>query len=215
MLNKRLHIAVLCSRHAPGLDGLLRHPSRGVLYDVDCILTTESVFANSNVPVILHPIHAFYLGAPIGDRDIRRRYDARTAEYLRFTGIDLVVTLGYDYVITEPLLAAFPDRIYNVHDSDVPRYPGLHATRDAIFAGERQTFSSVHVVTDELCAGPLIALSEPFPVASFALEAARAGYVDIVKAYAYAHREWMMRSAWGDLVVFALEQRVGLREAVV
>jgi folate-dependent phosphoribosylglycinamide formyltransferase PurN len=212
MLNERLHIAVLCSRHAPGLDGLLRHPSRHLLYEVDCILTTESVFANSEVPVILHPIHAFYHGAPIGDREIRQRYDARTAEYLKFTGTDLVITLGYRYVITEPLLASFPDRICNVHDADVPQYPGLHATREAIVAGERETFSSVHIVTADLNAGPVIARSEPFPVAAFAREAARAGYEDIVRAYAYAHREWMMRSAWGDLVVSALEQREVLRE---
>ena len=214
MLNEPLHVAVLCSKRAPGLDALLRHPSRGIVYDVDVIMTTESAYANHDVPVIPYPIVSFYGGAPIGDREIRRRYDARTAGYLELLGIDVVLTLGYLYVITEPFLTKFRDRIFNIHDSDVPRYPGLHATRDAIVAGEQSTFSSVHIVTSELDGGPVIARSDPFPVAAFAREAARRGHNDIVSAYAYAQREWMMRSAWGDLAVQALEQRVGLREAV-
>ncbi|MGZ4779161.1 MAG: formyltransferase family protein [Thermoanaerobaculia bacterium] len=204
MLSDRLHVAVLCSKRAPGLDALLRHPLRGTLYDLDCIVSTESAFDDCELPVIPHPIRPFYAGAPIRDREIRRRYDEHTAQCLRFMGIDVVVTLGYLYVITEPLLAAFPDRILNVHDADVPRYPGLHATRDAIIAGERQTFSSVHIVTSDLDSGPVIERSDPFPVAEFAQEAARAGHGDIVRAYAYAQREWMIRSSWADLVVNAL-----------
>jgi phosphoribosylglycinamide formyltransferase-1 len=214
MLNEPLHVAVLCSTRAPGLDALLRHPSRGIVYDIDVIMTTEPSFVNHDVPVIPYPILSFYGGAPIGDREIRRRYDSRTASYLEFLGIDIVLTLSYLYVISEPLLISFRDRIFNIHDSDVPRYPGLHATRDAIVAGEKSTFSSVHIVTPDLDAGPVIARSEPFPVAEFAREAARHGHNDIVSAYAYAQREWMMRSAWGDLAVQALEQRVGLRQAI-
>jgi folate-dependent phosphoribosylglycinamide formyltransferase PurN len=214
MLNEPLHLAVLCSKRAPGLDALLRHPLRGIVYEVDCLMTTEPAFANHGVPVIPYPIVSFYGGAPIGDRQIRRRYDSRTAGDLELLGIDVVLTLGYLYVISEPLLTTFRDRIFNIHDSDVPRYPGLHATRDAIVAGEKSTFSSVHIVTSDLDAGPVIARSEPFPVAAFAREAARQGHDDIVSAYAYAQREWMMRSAWGDLAVQALEQRVGLREAI-
>ena len=209
-----LNVAVLCSKRAPGLPALLRHPARGVLFNVDCIVTTEPAFPNQDVPVIPCPIREFYAGAPIRDREIRRRYDERTARYLQSIGIDAVVTLGYLYVITEPLLAAFPNRIFNVHDGDVPRYRGLHATRDAIAAGERQTFSAAHIVTAELDAGPVIARSEPFPVASFAREAALGGHDDIVRAYAWAQREWMMRSAWGALVVSALETLAEVEAAV-
>jgi phosphoribosylglycinamide formyltransferase 1 len=132
----------------------------------------------------------------------RKAFDAETAVMLR--GCDVVVLLGYLFVLTEPLLAAFPDRIFNVHDSDLPRYPGLHATRDAIYAGERETRSSVHVVTAELDAGPVIARSDAFPVAPFVHDAVAAGEHDIVRAYAYSHREWMMRSTWGVLAAEAV-----------
>lgn len=146
-------------------------------------------------------------------RSDRRAFDAETASMLRAHDVDAVVLLGYLFVITEPLLAAYPDRILNVHDADLtlrnedgsPRYPGLHATRDAIYAGERETRSSVHLVTPELDAGPVIARSEAFAVAPFIHEAVARGEHDIVRAYAYAQREWMMRSTWGALAAQALD----------
>ena len=134
----------------------------------------------------------------------RKAFDAETAAMLR--GCDVVVLLGYLFVLTEPLLDAFPGRILNLHDSDLPRYPGLHATRDAIYAGERETRSSAHIVTAQVDAGPVIARSAAFPVAPFVHEAVARGEHDIVRAYAYAQREWMMRSTWGALAAEAVER---------
>ena len=121
---------------------------------------------------------------------------------LRPFNVDAVILLGYLFVITEPLLAEYPNRIVNVHDADLmlrhhdgsPRYPGLHATRDAIIAGEHETRSSAHLVTPQVDAGPLLARSEAFPVAPFVHQAVARGDHDIVRAYAYAQREWIMRT---------------------
>ena len=198
-----LNIAVLCSKRAPGLDGLLRHPERGTLFDVDCVVTSEPWTAPPvrDIPVISHPIRAFYrqYGKKLSDMTVRRHYDAATAKLLFPLCLDAVVLLGYLYVITEPLLLRYPYRILNVHDSDLPSYPGLHATRDAILAGERETRSTVHIVTRELDAGPIVARSRPFTVEPFAPETAR--------AHAYKHRERMMRT-WGSLVVDGLRSFV-------
>jgi folate-dependent phosphoribosylglycinamide formyltransferase PurN len=178
---------VLCSKRAPGLEALRER------VNVACVLDRRPPRG--------------------GDRE---SFDAVTAAMLALYDVDAIVLLGYLYVITEPLLEAFPDRIVNVHDADLtlrdgsggPRYPGLHATRDAIFAGERETRSSVHVVTPELDAGPVILRSEAFPVAPFVHQAVARGENDIVRAYAYAQREWMMRSTWGALAADALERLV-------
>ena len=215
MLTDVLHAAVLCSKRAPGFASLLHHPFRGPLFEVDCVMTTEPDLADCGVPVIAHPIRSFYddRRAALRDLDVRRDYDAATAAILRHLGIDTVILLGYLYVVTDALLDAFPGRVLNVHDADLalrrpdggPRYPGLHSTRNAIVAGERETRSSVHRVTPELDGGPVIVRSEPFPVAPFVHDAVQGGHSDIVRAYAYAHREWMIRSSWGALVVNALE----------
>jgi phosphoribosylglycinamide formyltransferase 1 len=217
-----LNIAVLTSGRAPGLRELLRHPARGVLFDVDCVV--EAVPSpvpdrewreapGHGVPLISHSIRDFYGSAPISERRLRRYYDARTAEMLFPLCLDAVVLLGYLYVITEPMLVLYPDRILNVHDSDLPRFPGLHATRDAVLAGEAETRSSVHIVTKALDRGPVIARSDAYPVAPFARQAAAANARDVVNAYAYAHREWMMRTSWANLVVDGL-RTVCARESV-
>ena len=183
MLSDFLHVGVLTSDRARGLDGLLHHPFRGTLYDVDCILTRH----------------------PPRDLALRASFDEETAELLWQSGVDTVLLLGYLWIATEPLLSAFPNRIFNVHDG-LQRYPGLHATREAILAGESETYSIVHHVTPALDGGPVIARSRPLPVAPFVREAVMIGATDIVRAYAYAHREWMIRSTWSDLLVHALEE---------
>jgi folate-dependent phosphoribosylglycinamide formyltransferase PurN len=187
-----LNIAVVTSNRAPGLEGLKSHPLRGSLFEISSVLTRR----------------------PPSDKSLREWYDGQTAEMLLRSGCDYVILLGYLFVITEPLLGAFPDRILNVHDG-TQRYPGLHATRSAIVAGETETRSIVHVVTRELDKGPVVVQSDPFPVAPFISRAVIAGEMDIVRAYAYAHREWAMRSSWGELIVEALLQVAVYDEAVV
>jgi folate-dependent phosphoribosylglycinamide formyltransferase PurN len=135
---------------------------------------------------------------------LRREHDARLAEELTRLGTDLVVCLGYLYILTEPMLSAFRGRILNLHDGE-PRFPGLHATRDAILAGARETRSIVHIVNETLDGGPLLFASKPYPVAPFVHEAVRTREMKIVNAYAYAHREWMIRDAWPKLLDRAIE----------
>jgi formyltetrahydrofolate hydrolase len=114
-------------------------------------------------------------------------------------------------------LRAYPGRIVNVHGSDLarrgadgrPLYPGLRAVRDAIRAGELETRATSHVVTEDLDAGSILRRSRPFPVPPLvaALSAAGAGHA--VNAYAYAHQEWMLATAWGPLLLDAIAGAAG------
>jgi len=197
-------VAVLCSKRAPGLDYVLHHPDRGSMYDVACVVTTHDAPALDDVPLIHHSPRSF---------DVRAEFDAITAETLQQLDVDVVVLLGYLYVLTAPMLDAFPGRILNMHDGEL-RYAGLHATRDAILAGERETRSTLHVVTEKVDAGPVLAVSEAFPVAPLVADALALGALDMIRAYAYAHREWMMRRCWGPMVVAELEKLACFAEAV-
>ena len=218
---KPLRIAVLCSSRAPGFEELVRNHARGNLFEIACVVTSEElppphvVTAAPSTPVIVHPLRAFHRAraAKLRDMDVRSEYDRETLAILRAHQVDAVVLLGYLYIVTAVLLAEFPGRVVNVHDSDLalraatgePRYAGLRSTLDAIRAGERETRSTVHFVSDRLDAGPVILRSDAYPVPSFVKRANEAGAIDIVKAFAYAQREWMMRDCWGELVVDALE----------
>ena len=217
-----LRVALLGSHRAPGHRFLLEEDgNRGAVYDLVCALTSEPEFEAkpaleaAGVPVLVYDIHEFYRarGARLSDLDVRRDYDRATLQALRPYRPDVIVLAGYLYLLTEPMLEAFPDRIVNVHDSDLrlagadgrPRYRGLRSTRDAIFAGEPETRATAHVVTAELDGGPPLVRSGGFPVHPLVVAARAWGATDILKAYAYAHREWVIRSSWGPLLAKAIE----------
>lgn len=217
-----LRVAVLCSRRAPGVERLLERGGPGRGFEVVVGMTSEpesaarEAFVRASVPFVTHDVRAFHrsLGAPLSDREARATYDARTLEILEPHRPDVVVLIGYLYVATPALLEAFPDRILNVHDADLrirgrdgrPRYRGLRSTYDAVAGGESETRSTVHLATEEVDVGPPIAVSPAFPVHTMMIDARRWGDEDVIKAYAYAQREWMMRSSWGPLVELALQR---------
>ena len=215
-----LRIAVLCSHRAPGVERLLEAGGPGRGFEVVAGVTSEpecvsrGAFVEAEVPLVTHDLRAFHrsLGAPLSDREARAAYDARTLEILGPHRPDVVVLLAYLYVVTPTLLEAFPDRVLNVHDADLrirgrdglPRYRGLYSTYEAIASGESETRSTVHLATERVDEGPPVAVSPPFPVHSMIIDARRWGADDVIKSYAYAQREWMMRAAWGPLVERAL-----------
>ncbi|HEX7705446.1 MAG TPA: formyltransferase family protein [Thermoanaerobaculia bacterium] len=220
-LRSPLRVAVLCSHRAPGSVALLEHAKRSLRWDVVCAITTEpfcqdmEVFERAGVPLLTSPLREFHRerSFSLKDRDARASFDAQTVDSLRQFDVDVVLLLGYLYVVTDVLLDAFPGRVFNIHDSDLAienskgkrRYVGLHSTRDAIVAGELEIRSTLHKVTSQLDAGPIVIRSRAYPIAPFARAAAHAGHADIVRAYAYAQREWMMRDAWGSMAVHAIE----------
>jgi folate-dependent phosphoribosylglycinamide formyltransferase PurN len=218
-----LKVALLCSHRAPGLRFLLREdPERGSLYDLVCCLSSEEECAareeaeRHGVPFLPHSIARFTArrGTRRGDLAARADYDRETLALLAPFAPDLLVLSSYLLIVTEPLLSAYPARIVNVHHSDLTKadpYVGLHAVRDAILAGETETKATAHIVTARLDEGPILCLSDPFPVSPLARDALEWGAMDVLRAYAFAHQEWMLRSAWGPLLSEAIA-RMAVRE---
>jgi Formyl transferase len=169
----------------------------------------------AGIPFVVHSIHDFCRsrGRPVRDLAMRAAYDAQTVRLLAPFRPDVVVLSSYLYILTEPMLSFFRGRILNIHHSDLtlrngdgsPRYVGLRSVRDAVLAGETETRATVHLATRNLDDGPLYLRSWPFPVSPLTRDALALGAVDILKAYAYAHQEWMLRSAWGPLIASSLE----------
>lgn len=70
---------------------------------------------------------------------------------------DLIVCAGYMRIISANALARLDVPMINIHPSLLPRYPGLNTHARALAAGDAEHGASVHVVTPELDAGPVIA----------------------------------------------------------
>ncbi len=86
----------------------------------------------------------------------RDAYDRALVGELQTRRVDLVCLAGYMRLVGEPMLAAFPCRILNIHPSLLPAFPGLDAQRQALEHGVRVSGATVHIVTGELDGGPII-----------------------------------------------------------
>ncbi len=67
-----------------------------------------------------------------------------------------IVLAGFMRILTPVFVNQWSGRILNIHPSLLPRHPGLDTHRRAIEAGDAEAGASVHVVTPELDAGPVI-----------------------------------------------------------
>ena len=91
--------------------------------------------------------------------------DAVIAETLASHDVELVVLAGYMKKLGARTLARFEGRILNAHPALLPKFGGkgmfgLHVHQAVLEAGETLTGASVHVVTEEYDAGPVIAQRE-------------------------------------------------------
>ena len=85
------------------------------------------------------------------------------AEVLGVGDIDLVVLAGYMRIVGPATIATVGGRIINTHPALLPSFPGAHAVRDALAAGVRVSGCTVHLVTEVLDGGPILA-QEAVPV---------------------------------------------------
>lgn len=91
-----------------------------------------------------------------------RALDEAMAAALAESGADWVLLAGYMKKLGPRVLAAYRDRIVNTHPALLPKYGGRgyygRRVHEAVLAaGERESGASVHLVTDEYDAGPVIA----------------------------------------------------------
>lgn len=87
----------------------------------------------------------------------REAYDTAVADALEARRVDLVCLAGFMRLIGPALLDRFPHRVLNIHPSLLPAFPGLHAQRQAFEYGVKVAGATVHLVTEALDAGPIVA----------------------------------------------------------
>ena len=105
--------------------------------------------ANKNgVPVAVVPSKLF---------SSRKAHEKLIVSILKDQRVEVVVLAGYMRIFTPYFIKAFKGRVLNIHPSLLPAFKGAHAIRDAFVAGVKETGVSVHVVTEALDAGRVLA----------------------------------------------------------
>jgi len=127
----------------------------------------EIAVVTSNVADALGLANARELGLPTAVFESRGRkredHDADVIASLRAHNVDLVCLAGYMRLLSPLFVAAFPQRILNIHPSLLPSFPGLESQKQALDYGVKFAGCTVHFVDENLDAGPII-LQSAVPV---------------------------------------------------
>ena len=150
----RLRVGVLVSGEGSNLQALLTatrdpmYPARVVvvLANHDCAALEKARKAGVTRSVFR-----------LADYPDRRTRDLEMARSLRFHGAELVVCAGYDAILVPAFTRQFSGRIINIHPSLLPAFSGtMDAVAQALQSGVAETGCTVHIVTDDVDAGPVI-----------------------------------------------------------
>jgi phosphoribosylglycinamide formyltransferase-1 len=93
----------------------------------------------------------------------RAEHDADVIACLRAHQVDLVCLAGYMRLLSPHFIAAFPNRILNIHPSLLPAFPGLAAQEQAFDYGVKVAGCTVHFVDEHLDHGAIV-LQRAIPV---------------------------------------------------
>ena len=86
----------------------------------------------------------------------REPYDRLVVAALREANVELICLAGYMRLLSPFFVAAFPQRILNIHPSLLPSFPGLESQKQALDYGVKFAGCTVHFVDENLDAGPIV-----------------------------------------------------------
>ncbi len=101
-------------------------------------------------------VPAFWIDAGPKAARVSKEAAASYVETLRAHAVDLICLAGFMRIIGRSFFEAYGGRIVNIHPSLLPAFRGLHGQRQALEAGVKIAGCTVHYVTPELDAGPII-----------------------------------------------------------
>jgi phosphoribosylglycinamide formyltransferase-1 len=157
----RLRLGILLSGRGSNFQAIAASIREGRLPGVEIAVVI------SNVPDAGGLAVARQLGLPTAVFDSKGRkrvdHDAEVAACLHIYRVDLVCLAGYMRLLSAEFIAAFPNRILNIHPSLLPAFPGLEAQTQAFDYGVRVAGCTVHFVDEHLDHGAII-LQRAVPV---------------------------------------------------
>ena len=159
-MTKTTNIAVFVSGGGTNLQALIDAQQRGELGNGKITLVVSSkpdAYAlerakNNDIPTAVLPRKEY---------DSIGAYSRALVETVKAAGIDLIVLAGFMTIIDEQVYESYPNRILNVHPALIPSfcgkgYYGLRVHEAALEKGVKVSGATVHIVTPECDAGPIV-----------------------------------------------------------
>lgn len=147
-------VGVLISGRGSNLQALIDAVSGGALQATLALVVSDK----SDAAGLSRARAAGIETAAIDPRDHHGRaaFDDAVAGVLEARRIHLVCLAGFMRLLGPGFCGAFPNRVLNIHPSLLPAFPGVGAQRQALEHGVKVSGATVHFVTPELDAGPIV-----------------------------------------------------------
>ncbi len=171
--HKALRLGILISGSGSNLQAIIDAIESQELPGVEIVLVvSNNAHAYGLQRALKHTVPVIYM--PWSQRE---ECELRLTSLLQLFNADLVILAGWMRILSGAFLEQFPDRVINLHPAllpddgmghsyitqdgtEIPVFRGLHAVRQALDAGVNVTGSTVHYVTPEVDAGPVICREE-------------------------------------------------------
>jgi len=136
----------------------------------------------------------------------REAFDQAVVDILRARDVELAVLAGFMRLLSPVFVAAYSNRIMNIHPALLPAFPGLHVQQKAVEHGVRFSGCTVHFVNEACDEGPIImqAVVPVFPddtaetLAARILEQEHRIYPRAIQLYSEGRLRIEGRKVWVD-----------------
>ncbi len=156
MRNKTNKIAVMASGKGSNLAVILNAIEKGeCAADVEVVICDKpnagalAIAQDAGVP------HVLFMNPK--EYNSREAFDVACAEVIQKAGCQLIVLAGYMRILSPAFIQMFPEQIINIHPSLLPAFKGADAVGDALKAGVKVSGCTVHMVSEELDSGKILA----------------------------------------------------------
>lgn len=149
-----MKIAVFCSGNGTNLQAIIDAQKKGyikgelalVVSDVaDCFALRRAEKAGIKTLVVERK-----------NFSSKREFEDAILKNLKQERIGLIVLAGYMRLLSVDFIKEYKDKILNIHPALLPSFKGTHGIRDAFSYGAKVTGPTVHFVTEDMDAGPII-----------------------------------------------------------
>ena len=152
----KLKLGVLGSGAGSNMQSIVDEIESGALDAEIKIVISDVADAKILDRAAKHSIKALHLDCSPWKTKLEGRAEDECIEILKSHDVDTVVLAGFMRIVKPKLLAAFPNRVINIHPALLPAFPGVHSWKQALDYGCKVAGVTVHFVDAGTDSGPII-----------------------------------------------------------
>ena len=155
-----LRLAVFISGSGSGMEALLRHQkSKPCLHETTLVVSNVAGVSGLD-KAEAHEVKAMTIELDKSISDLSERREAHETSIMTVLEeheIEAVILSGYMRILSPLFVREWQGRLLNIHPSLLPKYPSVHAHRDALADGATITGCTVHLVDEGVDTGQILA----------------------------------------------------------